>query len=173
MKSFLPLCTVFLIGLLTDAEAIKFAAPQDRTVVSPNGEYSLEIEAKSGRHVIRKGQKVLWSFKRKVWHDEYFLSDDGQCVLWVAWRFVKVEDTKKEGAIIVYSAKGATRQTYTEVSSPRRYREREIGPHGKFWRIWRDRKIARKGEVVSIPVNGKENAFRIDLASVSKEREGS
>lgn len=42
MKSSLILCTFLLIGFLTEAEAINFAAPQGRIVV-------LEIKAKSGR----------------------------------------------------------------------------------------------------------------------------
>jgi hypothetical protein len=178
MKTILTIASILAIGLLTDARATSFSQPEDRTVKSPNGEYQLDIHAESGLHDIRKDGKVLWSFTRQVWHDEFHLSNDGQRVLWVAWKHVQAagdkswmnrqaEDGHEAEAIAVYSPDGLIlKKTFAEVSLPKK--REGPGPIGDFWRIWREGETKREGDAVSIPVTGKDEAFRIDLAKVTK-----
>ena len=163
MKTLIALVPVLFAGMLTTALATSFAPPTDRVVKSPNGTYALHIHAKSGKHEIKKGNEVLWSFKRDVWHNDYYLSDNGKHVLWVGWQYIKVSDASKTSAIAVYSADGSvSERTISKVSTPRRYKKTEIGPIGSFWRIWRD-KSSREGEIVTIPVAGKKTPLRVAL----------
>jgi hypothetical protein len=169
MKVIVAISAFLLLGFISSASATKIGQPEDRVVRSPNSEYVLHIETKSGRHEIRKGTKVLWSFARKVWHDNYYLSNDGQSVLWVAWKHVKADDVEKNEALSIYSSEGVvSSKTFLEVSKPRHRREKERGPIGDFWRIWRDEKIARKGDVISIAVEGTKANFTIDLSKMDK-----
>lgn len=150
-------------------EATSYAPPEDSTVMSANGQYSLSISADSGLHQIRKGQDILWSFERDVWHHDYFLSDNGQFVLWVAWSYITEESTD-EPAIILYSTEGAqSKWSYREVSEPRRYQEGEIGPLGDSWRIWREG-ITTDGDTVVIEVVGRE-PFSITLSTPNAKDE--
>ncbi|MFM7180527.1 MAG: hypothetical protein ACKO2G_03560 [Verrucomicrobiales bacterium] len=169
MNTLLTFSTVIFFSLISSARATKFAAPEDEEVKSPNGRYLLHINAKSGQHEVREGTKVLWSFKKDVWHNNYSVSNDGKHVLWVAWTFVKAEDIKTE-ALTVYSSEGVVlKKTYAELGTPRRYRDDEIGPIGDFWRIWRG-KVTRKEEVISIDVEGREKPFEIDFSKIEELR---
>ncbi len=166
MKTIIQTTALVLIFVST-AMATKFAPPQDRVVKSLNGQYRLDINAKTGGHEIREGEKLLWSFKRDVRHHDYYLSNDGKFVLWVSWKFVKADDVKKE-ALAIYSSEGLIwKRSFAEASEPRRYQKREVGPIGDFWRIWRG-EITRKGEVISIAVEGKKENFKVDLSKVEE-----
>jgi hypothetical protein len=170
MKTILTLSAVVLIGLISSANATKIASPRDQVVKSPNGQYHLQIKAKDGLHEIREGDKVLWSFNREVWHDKYFVSNDGKYVLWVSWDSVKVDDVKTQ-ALVAYSSEGvALKRTYAELGTPRPYHEGEVGPIGDFWRIWRGENITRKEEVISIAVEGRDKPFEIDLSKIDELR---
>ena len=176
MKTILTIASILAIGFFTEAMATSYAPPEDRVVKSANGQYSLDINAETNRHEIRKGKKVLWSFERRIWHDEFYLSNDGQRVLWVAWENVQVDDAKRwrnrqadqaqqEEAIVVYSPDGVlVRKTFAEVSAP--IKPVGPGPIGDFWRVWRGTKITQKDDVISIAVKGKNEAFTIDLSKI-------
>ena len=176
MKTILITASILAIGFLTKAMATSYAPPQDRVVRSPNGQYSLEINAKNSRHEIRKGKEVLWSFERRIWHDEFYLSNDGQRVLWVAWERVQVDDGKgwrnrqadeaqQEEAIVIYSPDGVIlKKTFAEVSNP--VKPEGPGPIGDFWRVWRGTKITQKDDVISIAVEGKNEDLKIDLSKI-------
>lgn len=162
---FLALSFALFLGLGWSSlvSAFKVAPPQDRSVRSPNGQYVLEINAKSGQHQVKKGSKTLWSFKKGANYGEYCLSNDGRFVFWASWAYVQADEAKKEVALAVYSSEGTVLQKrYAEVSVPRPYKEREIGPMGDFWRVWRQ-KVTQKEDLVSIAVEGKR-AFVIDLS---------
>jgi len=168
MRTFLlSLTTLMISGFLATALATSFAEPQDREVKSANGKYSLKIEAESGKHRIYEGEKLLWSFEREIWHDEYFVSNDGKHVLWVAWKFVREDQVKRDVAVKVYGAKGVEMsQTYDQVSQPRPYAEGEVGPIGDFWRIWRG-ECKQEGDVVTIQTAGKP-ACVVDFAKLAQ-----
>lgn len=169
MKTILTLSAVVLLGLLNSSQATSYADPKDHVVKSPNGQYHLHINAKSGLHELREGEKALWSFNREVWHDDYLVSSDGKHVLWVSWDSVKVDDVKTE-SLVVYSSDGvAFKKTFAELGTPRPYHKGEIGPIGDFWRIWRE-DVTRKEEVVSIPVEGREKPFEIDFSKIEELR---
>lgn len=179
MKTILTLSSVVFLGFVNSAMATSYADPTDRVVESPNGHYSLEINTKTSRHEIRKGKEVLWSFERRIWHDEFYLSNDGQRVLWVAWEHMQVvedgkgwrnrqaDEAQQEEAIVVYSPDGVlVRKTFAEVSAP--IKPAGPGPIGDFWRVWRGTKITREDDVISIPVEGKNEDFKIDLSKTKK-----
>jgi len=171
MRAILTLSAVILLGFVDSVMATSFGPPRDREVKSPNGQFLLHINAESGRHEVREGSKVLWSFDKDVWHDAYFVSNNGRFVLWVSWRFVQANNVKTD-ALRVYSSRGvALERTFAELGNPRPYRQDEIGPIGDFWRIWRG-EVTRKGEVISIPVEGREKSFEIDLSKIDKLRKG-
>ena len=161
--------------------ATKFLGPQDRVGKSPNGQYSLAVNAKNGRHEILRGKNVLWSFERRIWLDKFHLSDDGQRVLWVAWKLVQAADGKgwrnrqadkaqQEEAIVVYSPdRVVLKKTFAELSVPKK--SEAPGPIGDFWRVWRDTKITQKGDVISIAVEEKNEDFRIDFSKIKKWQE--
>jgi hypothetical protein len=178
MKTILTIASILAIGFFTKAMATSYASPQDRVVKSPNGQYSLVINAKSNRHEVRKAKEVLWSFERHIWHDELYLSNDGQRVLWVAWEDVQVHDGKgwinrqadegqQEEAVVVYSPDGVLwKKTFAEVSTP--VKSVGPGPIGDFWRVWRGTEITQKDDVISIAVQGKNEALTIDLSKIKK-----
>ena len=179
MKTILAIASILLaIGFLTESKATSYAPPQDRVVESPNGKYALNINAKTNRHEIRKGTEILWSFERSIWQDEFYLSNDGQRVLWIAWEHVQVADGKgwrnrqadveqQEEAVVVYSPDGVLlKKTFAEVSIP--VKPVGPGPIGDFWRVWRGTKITQKDDVISIAVKGKNEEFTIDLSKIKK-----
>jgi hypothetical protein len=169
MKTIFTLSAVVLFGLISSANATKIASPKDQVVKSPNEKYHLQIQAKNGLHEMREGDKVLWSFHKEVWHDKYFVSNDGKHVLWVSWASVKVDDLNTH-ALVVYSSDGvALKKSFGEISTPRPYNKGEIGPIGDFWRIWRG-DITRKEEVISIAVEGRDKPFEIDFSKIDELR---
>jgi hypothetical protein len=169
MKTILSaLSALLLSGMMFQALATSYAEPEDRVVKSPNGKFALKIHAKKGLHEVKSGKKVLWSFQRDVWHDDYFVSNDGQRVLWVSDRYVSAEDANKKAALAVYSSKGVLlSKTGADVSKPRRYYKGEMGPIGDHWRIWRG-KATQDGDVVTIETSGKPD-FAVDLTKLSKK----
>jgi hypothetical protein len=168
MKTILKISSI-LMGCLTTAMATKYLPPEDQIVKSQNGQYHLDISAKTGQHEIRKGKELLWSFNRRVRYDDYYLSNDGKFVLWAAEKYVQIDDVEKNEAVAVYSSEGLImKKTFAEVSKPRAYREGEIGPIGDIWRIWRS-KVNREEDVISIAVEGKKEGFKIDLAKMGEQ----
>ena len=91
--------------LLPLAKGTSYAPPEDRTARSPNGKFTLRIDPKNGRHRVYQGKKRLWSFQQEVWHDAFFLSNDGQRVMWLAWPYVQTEALKTP-AMIIFSPSG-------------------------------------------------------------------
>lgn len=155
-RFFFSLTILVVSGFLSSAMAFKVAQPESREVLSANGKYRLKIHAESGVHKVYEGKKELWSFERKVWHDEYFVSNDGRYVLWVAWVYVKDEHTDQGEAVIAYSAKGkAISWTYKEISKPKSYQNVRPGPIGDFWRYWREG-VKQQGNKVIIAVTDKK-----------------
>lgn len=156
MKTYILTATaIILSGFLSTVSAFKPAPQEDEEYKSANGKYTLKISAEEGIHRICEGEKVLWTFKYEVWHDDFFVSDDGKHVLRVAWEYVQNENAERDDAIVVYSANGMVlHKNYAEVSKPREYLKDEIGPVGDFWRIWRVG-VKREGEKVTIEVTGK------------------
>ena len=151
------------------AKGTSYAPPEDRTAQSPNGKFTLRIDPKSGRHRVYQGKKRLWSFQQEVWHDAFFLSNDGQRVMWLAWPYVQTEALNTP-AMIIFSPSGIVLQrSYSEVSKPRRYRRGEIGPIGSFWRVWRD-DASQDGDTVTVDVSGRKPII-VNLNSVKEEAE--
>lgn len=147
---------IFLVAGLSVAFATSYAPVQVRSILSANKEFELTITPKTGLHEIKTRQGQLkWTFTRKVWQDDYFISNDGNKVIWVAWPYVKASNCN-EPAVIIYSEHSSpTEWTYDAVSIPRIYKENEIGPIGEFWRIWRGSASNQDGTII-IKTEGKE-----------------
>lgn len=167
MRTFLlSFASLVIIGFLSQAMATRFAEPQDLQYQSPNGKYTLKITAKTGEHQLCEGDKVLWSFKRRLWYNDYFVSNDGKYVLWVEWQHTSKEFAGKTEAFAVHSADGKViSKNISNVSELREKRDGDsIGPFGQSVRIWRDKIIKRDGEKVTIKVVGKDPLV-IDLTN--------
>lgn len=171
MRTFLlSFASLILIGFLNPAMATRFVEPKDTQYQSPNGKYTLKITAATGEHQLCEGDKVLWSFNRRLWYNDYFVSNDGKCVLWVNWQHVSEEYPKKTEAYAVYTAEGKVAgKNVNEISELRMWREGDsIGPFGASMRVWRDKVIKRDGEKVTIQVVGKD-PIAIDLSNPKAE----
>lgn len=152
-------------SLASDASATSYAEPRPRDVLSFSGEYRLHFDPQTQRHdVYAQGEAwPKWSFTRPVGRDDYFVSNDGQFVAWVAWRFCRVEDLA-DPAVIVYSPTGVVvSHTYRDLCRPRRLFPWEIGPIGSFWRLWRA-EAYMSGDVVVVNTVGL-GVFRLVLVS--------
>ena len=144
MKTIITIAAVLVTGFFSNVMATSYASPKERVVKSPNGKYSLDVNPMTGQHEVRKDGKLVWSFKRKIWHDRFFLSNDGQRVMWVAWSNMQEHDDKgyinrqadqaqQDQAIAVYSPAGMVlKKTFAEMGKPRKRVGR--GPIGDFWR---------------------------------------
>lgn len=178
------LVVVLTLALQLSGHATSYADPKSETIESANGKYTLITDPKTKNHKVYSSDNLkepLWSFKRHIWHDEFFLSNDGQRVLWVAWEYVQVDDGKgwrnreadeaqQVEASVVYSPDGVlVRKTFAEVSNP--VKPIGPGPIGDFWRVWRGEKITQKDDVISIAVEGKNEDFKIDLSQIKKKQE--
>lgn len=175
------LVVVLTLALQLSGHATSYADPKSETIESANGKYTLITDPKTKNHKVYSSDNLkepLWSFERRIWHDEFFLSNDGQRVLWVAWEDVQVDDGKEwrnrqadeaqqEEAVVVYSADGViVKKTFADVSNP--IKPEGPGPIGDFWRVWRGTEITQKDDVISIAVKGKNEDFTIDLSKIKK-----
>ena len=125
MKTLNSSVAVLLVsGLVNLAFAVEYPDPVDRVIESSNGKYLLKVDADTHIHEIcevlpdGKGkQKVLWSFKRDVWHNAYVLSNDGKRVLWIAHPNFHVR--REEFSAMIYTADGVVwKRTVFQLSNP-------------------------------------------------------
>src|SRR5438876_579255 len=119
--------------------ATSYIDPVDRAVYSLNKEYILHIAVKFGLHTITKNGEpntILWSFRHRVWHDDYCVATNGNRVAWISWHYAATNDFDLP-AIIVYSSSGEEqRLSFREIGGSRR--NEHGGPVGNFWRLWRE-----------------------------------
>lgn len=158
-RMILTVATVLFLSMAFEVNATSIDAPEKKEVASANGEYILKVNPNTNKHVvIKKGtKKALWKFNQAAGLDDWIVSNDGSKVVWIAWRHVKKEDLKKP-CIAIYNKDGKKQQfTYSEVSVPRKRGDRERGPIGDFWRIWRLRgSVKLADDTLSIEVIGKK-----------------
>lgn len=147
-----------MVTFLTVSQSVfatSYVEPTVRNVRSPNGKFFVHIDPATMKHdVYAVGMsEPIWSFSRRVWHDGYFVSNNGDLVAWVAWRHCCVQDIK-EPAIIVYSSSGiAASYSYAAVCTPRRRFPWDAGPIGDDWRVWRGESEMR-GDMIDIDTVG-------------------
>lgn len=164
---------VVLMAFASTAFATSYAPPTDREIKSSNGKYILRISAKDSMHYVfekSSPKKVLWSFSRHLWHDDYYLSDDGARVVWVAWPYVQVSETSKS-AIEVWTKDGLKEAaTFDKVGDLRKPSKGEIAPIGDFWRVWRAASFYEHGQVTV--VQSHKITVNIDLKTGKISRGG-
>src|SRR5262245_57227058 len=95
-----------LLLLLSTGPALGYkpANPVRHDVFSPNGAFVLDVDPAAKLltvYAVGDRQKPLWLFKRYVWQEQHFLSDDGRTVGLVTWRFVRVDDLS-EGVCVEF-----------------------------------------------------------------------
>ena len=164
--------TVALVAaFLGDALGTSYAPPEDRRVKSQNELFVLRVHPKGGKHEIfaaKDLKRVLWSFTRPVWHDEYFVSDDGLRVVWIAWEFVKTDELQNS-AVEIWSKDGIVKKaSFIELGDMHRPSSEQVAPIGGFWRIWRDACMFKDGKVTI--QQRRKNTVRVDLnnATITK-----
>ncbi|MBK8094420.1 MAG: hypothetical protein IPK32_21265 [Verrucomicrobiaceae bacterium] len=153
-----------ITAFLGDVFATSFAPPKDRLVKSENEHFVLRVHAKNGKHEVfaaKNPKRVLWSFTRPIWHDEYFVSDDGSRVVWIAWEFVKTDELQNN-AVEIWSKDGiAKKASFKEVGDIHRPSSEQVAPIGDFWRIWRDDCTCKNGIITLL--QRRKNSVRVDL----------
>jgi len=121
------------------ALAYKPASPVRHEVFSPNGEFVLDVDPAAERltaYATGDRQTALWSFNRHVWQEQHFLSDDGQTVGLVTWRFVQVDELVDGVCVEFWNRTGRFREyTFSELC-PNPSEFWEMCPVGDFWRKW-------------------------------------
>lgn len=148
----LTACLVSVSGI---AFATTYAPPRNRTVSSENGDYELRIDPSAGElsaYEKASGRK-LWKVKRKIWLEEYFLSNDGKILLVAKWEWVKYENLKSPAVLIYREGELEISYTYIKLSKPRRIKLLGEGPIGSFWRVWRSG-VKQKNQKVTIWTSG-------------------
>jgi hypothetical protein len=132
--------------------ATSYAPPTEKEIHSENRNFLLHVNPETSIHTIydiTQQKRQIWSFKRDVWHDRYFINNRGTLVVWLSWKFCRVDDLDNP-CIIVYNTDGTLFEySYREVSKPRKYNKGEVGPIGNFWRIWYE-EISYKDETIII-----------------------
>jgi hypothetical protein len=118
----------------------KPAPPVRHDVFSPNGAFVLDVDPEGKRLTVYAAADratPLWSFDREVWQESHFLSDDGQVVGLVTWRFVQVDELADGVCVEFWNRTGRFRQyTFAELCPHAGNIGFEAGPVGDFWRKW-------------------------------------
>lgn len=126
------LCAAALYGT-------SYSGPVKQTVYSADGKYFAVIDPESSMQKIFKASspdKLYWYFTFSPELDTWMMSNNGEYVVCVRWRFVRAEDLGRP-AIIVFSRKGAvTEYPYNTLVQARRTGLFETAPVGRFWRVW-------------------------------------
>jgi len=134
--------TAFFILFMFSAGVIlatSYSAPVSRKVYSSDGKYYVVIDpGKDLQKVynVSSPGKIYWSFNFSPEMDSWFLSNNGEYVVCVRWKFVRAEDLDKP-AVIVFKKSGLRDEfTYNFLVKSRRTGFFETAPHGSFWRVW-------------------------------------
>jgi hypothetical protein len=135
-------CAGLLLLLLSTGPALGYrpANPVRHDVFSPNGAFVLDVDPAAKRltvYAVGDRQTPLWSFSQDVWQEQHFLSDDGQSVAVVSWRFVQVDELS-DGVCVEFWNRGGVFRSYTfdELCPHPGNFYLESGPVGDFWRKW-------------------------------------
>ena len=131
--------SVLLLLLLPAGDVLGYSPvrPKRHDVQSWNRMFVLDVDPGAQRLTVfaaDKRDKPLWSFKRRVWQEKHFLSNDGKVVAVVTWRFVPA-DSLGDGVCVEF---------WDQTGKIREYPFAELCPHpahcffdGPFlWREW-------------------------------------
>lgn len=138
-----------------EAHGTSYAKPKLENIYSPNKQYFVRVDPETKVHKVyaEGSEQALWSFTRRVWHEDYYVSNDGGLVAWVAWQHC-MTDKLDDPAVIIYSRNGiAGSRSYDELCFPRHLFPWEIGPIGSSWRVWRH-SSRMSGDMVDIDTVG-------------------
>lgn len=73
-----------------------------------------------------------------IWHEPYFVSNDGQTVAVLAWRFIQNDSIDTSHCVEFWSASGLLKaHAFSDLCpNPAKTSLVGIGPIGGFWRTW-------------------------------------
>ena len=137
---------IFALTLLLASESFAFspARPKKHDLFSENGKYVVDVDPEAKLFTVFAANnrgRPLWSFSRPVQFGSHFLSNDGNSIAIVHWRFVGV-DFLDEGVCVEF---------WNETGKFVEYRFNKIcpyprqfwinvwlvdGPVGEDWRTW-------------------------------------
>jgi len=161
--------TIWLILLLLcfPCFATRYASPERHDVFSPNGQFVLDVNPGTETHYLYKSNdrtKPLWSFKKKVWHFPFLVSDDGATIVTVAWQHVSSENISDNGAEF-WNKDGMFKIIkIVELcpNPPQTEKLKIIGPIGDFWLTWYY-EVINKGDSFTL-ITTKLDEYRISFA---------
>jgi hypothetical protein len=135
----LALCIFGFFGTANECSATKFAQPKRKDVFSPNGHFVLDVDPNKDSvtvYAVEDRKAPLWSFSERLWHTPFFVSNDGDVIVKVAWQFVQQDELGRSNCIEFRSRDGLFRAyTFAEVChNPAK--TNNDGPIGEFWRTW-------------------------------------
>lgn len=136
--------TIGLIGLLlacADASAYSPPWPKRHDVYSPNMAFVIDIDPVSEMntvYAVDDRSHPIWSFPGSLYLCKVFLSNDGEVVAILGWKYVREQDIPNAGAIEFRNKDGVFKSyTLRELCpNPKRTQEVGPGPIGDFWRTW-------------------------------------
>lgn len=137
---------VLTLSLISVTFATSFAPPKSKKIYSLNHHYFIDFnpdkKLQNVMKVSNQTPKFAWSMSYTIdYGDELFVSDKGRHVIVVRSKYVKIDDLHQP-AVLIFNPSGLQATlTYDQLSTPRKYHEREIGPIGDFWRVWRENKM--------------------------------
>ena len=160
MKKYLIIIIILMYPYL-QLNATSYARPEKKRIFSENKKYYVLINPETNIHEVYNSEntkKILWSFEKEAWRSTWVISNDGEKVVWISWKYVRIDDIDKP-CIMIYNSKGIEETfSYNKISSPRKYKIREVGPIGSFWRVWYE-SISEKSDGLVINVSGRESVF--------------
>ncbi len=162
------LITITLL-LAMQAFATKYAPPEPKEIYSENKAFYVIIAPASNKQLVFAADRKepLWKFSYSSWHDEIFVSDDGNRIVIVKWKHFKDVDAKSAAIQVINRGKIEREYSYDQLCSPRKRGDREVGPIGDFWRIWKEKPTSLKDQKLTVTVAGGKPVV-IDLSTGKK-----
>jgi hypothetical protein len=174
MKSHFTFLTAFVL-LLGSVRATSYFEPENYKVYSPNGLYFVSVNTINSQSTIQSVFATsdptvpLWTFSQGIQFDKIFIANDGMTAIYVAWRYVSKRYLRFP-AVTIYRQNGQKLSyPYRTLSKPRKYRKRESGPIGEFWRVWLERTWQTdNGIMIVTPPRNTRKELNISTLSITK-----
>jgi hypothetical protein len=139
-------------------------------VTSPGGSFVLDVDPEAERLTVfaaGEGDQPLWWFDRNVWRETYFLSDRGDVVGLLTWRYVPSHVSSRGVCLEFWDQRGKFREyTYDELC-PRPVRcFLKPWPNRGHWRQWYSA-VEADGTVLRLrTTDGSEFEFSLEDGSI-------
>lgn len=165
-KELIFLFFLMIISISFHCSATSYAMPQAHNVYSPNKAFFLIVNPKNNTHTIRSAknsEKILWHFKKEVWHYPFLVSNNGNTVATIAWKHVG-EDNLDSTGVQIWNKNGVIKSIKIKdlcPNPPQTEKLDVIGPIGEAWRTWYY-EVRSNGETFTIKTT-RMDKFEISL----------